>query len=360
MRKQKLHRILLLRTDRIGDVVLTTPVVSILRNYFPGLQMTFMANSYTKPLLACHRHINYIICYDPKGKHKGLLGHFKLAKEIKKANFDAAIFFYPRPWLALAVRIAGISLRIGYGYRWYSFLFNRRIFAHRKKGRKHELIHNLSLLKPLIGDAATDIRFEFNIPDKVLQKRDDIFTTNGIRENNYIILHPGNGGSAPNLSIAQYQFITRQLLKKTEMQIIFTGNSRESSFVSEIIAPFKPQRLFNLAGNLSLQMLMAVIADARLFIATSTGPLHIANAFGIPIIGFYCPSKPCAPDRWGPFFQQDWVLMPDVIPCDHCDPGRCPNGNCLEKIPGNSLMEIIDRRINNLQSTSYDESASNS
>ncbi len=360
MRKQKLHRILLLRTDRIGDVVLTTPVVSILRNYFPGVQMTFMANSYTKPLLACHRHINHIICYDPKGKHKGLLGHFKLAKEIKKANFDAAIFFYPRPWLALVVRLASIPLRIGHGYRWYSFLFNRRIFEHRKSGHKHELIHNLSLLKPLIGDAATDIRFEFDIPENVLQKRENLFKTKGVRENNYIILHPGNGGSAPNLSLTQYQFIVRHLLKKTKLQIILTGAGEESSFVNEIIEPFKSLNLFNLAGKLTMQMLMAVIADARIFIATSTGPLHIANAFGIPIIGFYCPSKPCAPDRWGPFFQQDWVLTPDVIPCDHCDPGRCPNSNCLEKIPAKSLKEIIDRRINNLQSTSYNESTSNS
>lgn len=349
MQKQKLHRVLLLRTDRIGDLVLTTPVVSILRNYFSGLQMTFMANSYTKPLLACHRHIDHIICYDPQDKHKGLTGHFKLAKTIKKANFDAAIFFYPRPWLAMAVRLAGIPLRIGYGYRWYSFLFNQRIFEHRKKGNKHELIHNLSLLKPLIGDAATDIRFEFNIPEDVLQMRENLFKTNGIRENNYIILHPGNGGSAPNLSIAQYQFILQYLLKNTELQIIFTGTGEEMLFINEIIMPFKSQRIFNLAGNLSMQMLMAVIADARLFIATSTGPLHIANAFGIPIIGFYCPSKPCAPDRWGPFFQQDWVLMPDVIPCDHCDPNRCPNGNCLEKISNNSLIKIVEQRLKILQ-----------
>ncbi len=345
MQKSKIQRILLLRTDRIGDVVLTTPAVSILRYLFPDLQITFMARRYTEPLLKCHRHIDHIICYEPASKHKGFPGHLKLAREIRKKQFDAAIFFYPRPWLAFVVRMAGIPLRIGYGYRWYSFLFNRRIYQHRKSGNKHELIHNLSLLEPLIDKISSEICFEFDIPKNILLKKNTLLKTKNILNNDYIVLHPGNGGSAPNLSIAQYQFILQQLLKNKKNHIVITGTATELSFIKKIILPFETNRVINLAGQLDIQMLMALISEAKLFISTSTGPLHIANALGTPIIGFYCPSKPCSPDRWGPYFQQEWVLLPNVTPCEHCNPNQCLNGNCLEKISDKSLKEIIDRRL---------------
>ncbi len=337
-------RFLLLRTDRIGDVVLTTPAVTVLRQAFPHAIISFLAKKYTKPLLESHPGIDEVLIYEPEGRHRGVQGHRRLAKSLRKRRFDAAIFFYPRPWLAFTVWWAGIPLRIGYGYRWYSGLFNRRVFEHRKKGHKHELDHNLTLIEPLVLNLPAEVAFNLRLTPhhqhrlETLVKKYEIATP-------YLIIHPGNGGSAPNLRVEQYRFITRYLLENTPLPILFTGTAGEAALIKAILEPLDDPRLINLAGKLDIGVLMTLIAHARLFIATSTGPLHIADAFGVPALSFYCPAAPCAPRRWGPYRQQTWVLTPEVTPCRHCQPDRCHNGNCLAKISEKKIAEMLGRRL---------------
>lgn len=344
---KKLERVLLIRTDRIGDVVLTTPTATMLKSRYPELHISFLARPYTVPLLRQHRHIDQILTYDPQGQHHGLRGHWRLITQLRAQRFDAAILFYPRPALAAAIRLAGISLRIGNGYRWYSFLLNQRFYEHRKHGEKHELTHNLTFLTPFLDPAREKVRFEFALQEELQRWRDQYIRDTGLTPG-YIIIHPGNGGSAPNLSVRQYQDIAGYLLENSNRQILFTGSAEEQPLIESITAPLDSSRVRHSAGRLNMSELMAVISGASLFIATSTGPLHIANAFGIPVLAFYCPADPCSPRRWGPYDQLDWVLTPDVTPCDHCRPARCPHGNCVEKISARRIREMLAKRLEKL------------
>lgn len=343
-------RILLIRTDRIGDVVLTTPAATVLKERFPAIHITFMARAYTRPILQQHCHIDEVLTYEPEGRHRGLQGHWQLAGELRAQNFDAAILFYPRPALAAALRKAAIPIRIGVGYRWYSLMLNRRIYEHRKHGRKHELEHNLTLLRPLVGEAPiTTPRFAFEISPRLKEWR-----YSALREMNipahYIMLHPGNGGSAPNLSVEQYRRVIRFLLKSSAHHIVVSGTLQEGELIQSILEGMEASpRVINAAGRFDMEQLMAIISGAKLFLSSSTGPLHIANAFSIPLAGFYCPADPCSPRRWGPFHQQEWVLLPPVKPCAHCQTERCPHGNCLEKIPEVQLAEFLERRLSSLE-----------
>lgn len=344
--KRSLKRILLLRTDRIGDVVLTTPAVTVLRDKFPDIHITFMAREYTRPMLERYRGIDDIFVYDPEKKHHGLSGHWRLAKELRELSYDAAIFFYPRPRLAAAVKVAGIPLRIGNGYKWYGSLFNERIYEHRKRGSKHELEQNLVMLQSLIGEISEEIQFDFQIEESLENWQKNLFKKEGISADYYII-HPGSGGSAPNLSTVQYRTVYHTLLQHSNASVVFTGSAEERRIIDDIIAA-PSDRIFNMAGKFDLVQLMAVVNGARLLIASSTGPIHLANAFRVPVIGFYCPSAPCAPQRWGPYHQLNWVMVPEVAPCTHCSVEKCSNGNCLAKIPDGDITTFIDKRLSEL------------
>ncbi|HIO11737.1 MAG TPA: ADP-heptose--LPS heptosyltransferase, partial [Deltaproteobacteria bacterium] len=120
------ERFLLIRTDRIGDTVLTLPAVTALRKKFPAAFIAFLAQPYTAPLIEQYEGIDLLLSYEPEGRHRGWKGVLKLSHQLRELNFDAAILFYPRPELAFALLKAKIPLRIGTGYRWYSFLLNRR------------------------------------------------------------------------------------------------------------------------------------------------------------------------------------------------------------------------------------------
>ncbi len=138
-----MQNILVVRTDRIGDVILTLPTVEALKSNFPNAHVTMLVNSYTSILV---EDIAGTLLYDRDGKPRPF---FEMLREIRNAHFDAVVIAYPRFRIALLLRLAGIPVRIGTGYRWYSFLFNKRIYEHRKTVEKHEAEYNLSLLKGL-------------------------------------------------------------------------------------------------------------------------------------------------------------------------------------------------------------------
>ena len=136
-----MQNILVVRTDRIGDVILTLPTIEALKLNFPNAHIAMLLSSYTASLV---EGIADVLTYN---REIALKPFFEMLAELRRARFDVAVVAFPRFRIALLLWLAGIPLRIGTGYRWYSFLFNRKIFEHRKNVEKHEAEYNVSLLK---------------------------------------------------------------------------------------------------------------------------------------------------------------------------------------------------------------------
>ena len=96
-----------------------------------------------------------------------------------------------------------------------------------------------------------------------------------------------------------------------------------------------------------------IFCDPEFFpvlVATSTGPLHLANAAGTPLLGFFCPTKPHTPDRWGPYNQQQWVVTPKLDGAENCQLKKCPYGGCLQKLTDLEITEVLcNQRLKELQ-----------
>ncbi len=338
--------ILLIRTDRIGDVILTTPAISLLHKNYPHAGIFFLTREYTSPLLKHHPYIDEIISYDPYGKHHGLRGHLKLAEELKRKHIDLAILFHPVSYLALSIFLAYIPHRVGSGYRWYSFLLNHPVYEHRKYGLRHELEYNLSLLKNYVRDIPLpdEINFQFTNDECMWHIQQTELQKFHIGSR-YIIIHPGSGGSAPNLPSEMFARILAHLIEKTDMDIILAGDSSEKNLVDSISPGYSNEKVIKVVGKWNLEQYMSVIAGSRFFISNSTGPLHIARAFEIPLLAFYCPAVPCSPERWGPYNRLDSVIKAPVNPCNTCNMDKCPYGNCLQNITWEMILPVLDKKI---------------
>jgi heptosyltransferase-3 len=347
-----LQKILLIRTDRIGDVILTTPMISVLREANPQAHISFLTRSYTAPLLKYQKTLDEIIIYQPEDQHKGFAGTLRLSRILKSKNFDIAFLFYPQLQLAMALKLARIPRRVGSGFRWYSFLLNQRIFEHRKHGKKHELEYNLSLLNHYIPKipSPSEIRFDFQKNDKLIDIQNKALQNHQIKKN-YIIIHPGSGGSSPNLPPKTFQQMIQYLLKNLNQPILVVGDKSEENLLKEVIDSLNFDRLHSICGEWDLETYMAVIAGSTLFISNSTGPLHIARAFDVPLIGFYCPAVPCSPERWGPYNRLESVLSPSIEPCKSCNTNKCPYVNCLDLIKWESIQTLLDQHIERLSSS---------
>ena len=296
-------RVLVSRTDKIGDVILTLPLINEIKRLLPGSSITFLISRRLEELIAGYKDIDEI-------KYIEDFGGSELLSYLKVKKFDIAISAFPRYELARTYFIADIPHRAGTAYRWYSFLFNRRIKEHRKHSVKHESDYNLGLLRFLTDDISFEKKFYFSYKNEEYEVLRNLLTEKGFDINSkYIIIHPGSKGSAHDLPAEKFGEMTERFLDEfSDFRIAVTGSENERELAESLSKG--NERVFNAAGLLTLRQLMIFIDKSRLFISNSTGPIHIAGALNKNIIGFYPNSAPMNPERWKPLSENSVVMCP--------------------------------------------------
>ena len=326
-------RILLVRTDRLGDVILTLPLLSFLRSTHPQAVLFMLLRHYTGEIVEGNNSVDHLLWYDEAGKE---IPFPDMLAKIRRERFDAVVVVHPTFRLSLLMWLARIPLRIGTGYRYYSFLFNRRVFEHRKDAKRHELEYNLQLLRPLGFDPPASLEhpeFGIEVQPKDLTSLGLALKHAGVRRShNLVVVHPCSGGSAREWPLGNFGALGGLLADKRRMSVVVTGSRGEESAAQGVVRGTGGKAI-SLCGVLSLKELAALIQSARLFISNSTGPLHLAVAVGTPVLAFYSQITPMSARRWGPYTGRRRVLVPDrPAECRECTGRRGEPCPCMESI----------------------------
>jgi ADP-heptose:LPS heptosyltransferase len=325
----KPKNLLIVRTDRIGDVVLSLPLASIIKKHLPDCKITFLVRNYTLPLAKNHPFIDEVIILE---ENKNKIPIRSNVENISRFNFDSAVIVYPTFVTSLIIFLSKIKYRVGTGYRWYSILFNQKIYEHRKFAEKHELEYNINLLN-MFGIEETvrpgEVNFDLR-PDKAGdEKIEQILSRSGINtEEPIIIIHPGSGGSSVDLPQSKFRELVEKISMELTENIILTGSDREKYLCENL--KIRP-RILNLAGMLNLSEMIALIDRSSIFISNSTGPIHIAAALGKYTIGFYPRIAACSVRRWGPYTNKKVIFSPK-IECSDCSREQCRRLDCMNSI----------------------------
>lgn len=304
-----MNKILIVRTDRLGDVLLTTPVATALKERFPQAHIAWWVRPYTAPLLEQNPDVDQIIT--DTGEPVG-----SLANRLRSEQFDVALIAFPRWRSAWALWRAGIPKRIGPASKWYTVLFTDRVWQHRSEGKKHEADYNLELLEPLgISFKRYPTRLVLTSEEKTWARK----TLEGMRlsfQRPLVVLHPGSGGSSSRWPLAHFMELGDRL-QEAGYDVVVTGGPGEM-YQSIMIDHMRQIPVFIAAGSVSLRQFVALLAHVNLVVTNSTGPLHIAVALGIPTVSIYSSVVTCHPKRWGPYpaytegnLQHEVVLAPD-------------------------------------------------
>lgn len=338
-------KLLVVRTDRIGDVVLSLPIGEEIKKKVPGCYIALMVRRYTLPLVQNHPFYDEIIVLEEENNKVAIS---KNIRNIKKYNFDSCIIVYPTFITALIIFLSRIKNRISTGYRWYLFLFNHKIFEHRKYAEKHELEFNLSLLKAFGIEknySPDQIRFNLQVDESSrTEVKNKLYGSNDTGGRLVVIIHPGSGGSSIDLPLNKFKDIIRWLKDNHDVKIILTGDNNERELCEQLKVT---SDIINLAGKLSLKELIALIDNCSIFISNSTGPLHIAAALNKFTIGFYPKILACSAERWGPYSTNSIVFKPE-IDCHDCDREQCIRLDCMNSINLNEVFKVIDNKLKTL------------
>ena len=211
----KPQNLLIVRTDRIGDVVLTLPLAEILKKYFPACKITFLIREYTRSIVEGNPFIDEVLILQ---ENEGRPLIRENIKKISVQNFDSCIIVYPTFSLALIIYLTQIKNIVGTGYRWYSFFFNHKVFQHRKYAEMHELEFNIKLLEVFgIKEKIDKNDVNFNLIVKENQKVNE-FVKRAIKEDKkLVIIHPGSGGSAVDLPVEKFKELVLMLNERNDI-----------------------------------------------------------------------------------------------------------------------------------------------
>ncbi len=293
------RRIIVARTDRIGDVVLSLPVFASLKKCFPKSEVIALVREDTADVAASFHAVDRSIIYDPEES----LG--STAKKLREADADAILTLFPRFPIAASAVAAGIPVRVGTAYRWYSFLFNRRVHEHRKDSVKSEAEYNLSLAEAIgCHKKIMDITLE---PDAGAAERVKLFLKENVQDR-YIVVHPGSGGSARAWPETRFRILLETISRDLDIIVLVTGSQAERGLCERVSTGIRG--VVNVAGQFYLKEFMALLKDAEVFVSNSTGPIHLSAAVGTPVVGIYPNNKPMTPKRWAPITERKLILTP--------------------------------------------------
>jgi heptosyltransferase-3 len=329
--------VLVARCDRLGDWVLTLPLLDAIKEAAPNVRLGAMAAAAAAPLLERYAAVDAVIV-----SKRGLRGLRETTAAVRRGRFDAAVVVHPDMVDTLAVWCAGVRLRVGNGYRAYSPLYNRRVYFHRSPSTRHEIEYNLKYLEALDLPVPTEIpapRLEATAADRAEAKR--LLASRGVAADGYVVVHPGSGGSSLNWSPQRYRVLAAELARTSGGAVVVTG-SRAEAELGRYVAGEGAGRV-NVAGETDLGALLGIIAGARLFISGNTGPMHLAAALGTPTLSLFSPLRSGSPARWGPRSEAAAVITPPGIACEKCSWERCKYFNCLEAITVEEVLSGAQR-----------------
>ena len=301
-------RILISRIDRIGDVLLTTPSLRILKEIYPDSFLGVLVSPETASTLEGNPYIDKVYIYDKKGKEKSPLGTFRFAGELARDSFDAALHFHATNrvfWLSF---LAKIPIRIGHKRKLWRLL-THSIEERKREGKKHESEYNLELLEVL------GIRWLAKLPPLFfpLKESDKLSLIEKCPEikKPYAVISPSASCISKRWPPERFRSVGEKLHEKYGSTLFVIGTKNEKPICDEVLRDIKAPA-FDMAGKLSLGELGWLIKEAQILISNDSGPVHIASAVGTPVVSLFGRSdKGLSPIRWRPLGEKSVYIHKD-------------------------------------------------
>lgn len=286
--------ILITRHDKIGDFILTLPMIKIAKKNIQSAKITLLVSKVNYEFAKRLDFVDNVILYD-----KDI---FALVSKIKKERIDVSISAYIDPKIALILFLSGIKYRYAPATKIAQLLFNRKIKQRRSRVKKREFEYNIDLLKghfPSIKDSFTKPLLVFSEDQKrvVLDRFKKEYNITNSKK--IVGFHPGYGGSSDgNISTKDYLSLAKSISSYENIQIVFTFGPDDKESL-EYIKNSLDFDAICFCSNYPLYDFCTLLSSFELLISTSTGPMHLVGAVNIKTISFFGDSLFASDRRWG-------------------------------------------------------------
>lgn len=291
-------RILCVRLDNLGDVLMTTPACRALKTTWPHCHLTLLTSSAGRAIAQLIPELDQVIAADVPwmATNQAGLSIQQLTDQLRSGRFDAAIIFTvqsqnPLP-AAMLCYMAGIPRVLGYcRENPYQLLTDWVPDSEVLVATRHEVDRQLTLVRT-IGCQTADQRLSLQIAMTDRQYARQLLATEGLDSYRpWLVVHPGVSEAKRRYPPNGFVQVLSSLIRRHNYQIILTGSQQEHPLTVSIQKQLTGNVL-NLAGKLSLPQLCGLIAETPMLLSNNTGPVHIAAAVGTPVVVLYAKTNP--------------------------------------------------------------------
>jgi lipopolysaccharide heptosyltransferase II len=342
---KNIRRILIIRTDRIGDVILSTPVITAARSAFPDAYIAVMVSPQTKNIVTGNPFLNEVIVYDKKSIQRSLLKTFAFSGWLKSKRFDAAIILHSTIRINLICYLSGIPRRVGYARGKMDFLLTDRLEYVKRFGEKHEVEYSLDVLRS-IGVKAESSDPVVRVKEDDVKEADALLSGEGLKKDaRYVVINPAASCVSKIWPAEKFAGLADAIIDEYGLPVVLDTGPDHVDIGEKVMGLMKNKPVF-LCGKTSLGGLAAILKRAALFISNDSGPVHLACAVNTPVIAIFSrKEKGLSPERWGPYSGKSAVIHKDVG-CVKCLAHKCDKGFlCLYSITVDEVMRKVQELL---------------
>lgn len=332
-----IRSILVIRIDRIGDVVISLPAIRALQVVFPNAKISVLANRSCAPLLQGVPYVSEIITY---------AGFRRSIVCLREKKFDMAVDLlmdYSIKTATIAF-LSGAPVRAGFDIESRGRFFNIPVTPDRKEKQMSE--HALDISRAIGRTYKTEGLTEWDpqprlkISEDAMAHAENILNRSGInKEDRAIGIHPGGYYPSQCWMPEAFAELADKTAEKHNVKIVIIGSAAERKLVEGIVSMMKIKPAF-IVGE-SIEVVAGVISALDLLICNNSGPLHIACALSTPTVSTMGPT---VPHLWWPLGTENTVVRHN-LPCSPCSAGCCADHECMRQISVQEMEDAVARQL---------------
>ncbi|MDE0637276.1 MAG: lipopolysaccharide heptosyltransferase II [Candidatus Poribacteria bacterium] len=323
-----IEKILIIRSDGIGDLLNSTPAITLLRQNYPSAEIAVLARPLNAPVLLGNPDVDRVIVFDRRGEHRQLSERLQFYRALRREQFHLVVAMQTATWPHLIAFLSGAPYRLGRYQKRLKSTLTHAWHGKYQKGETHEVDRNLELVR-LICEGEGNRQLVFNLlPDEIANAETRLASL-GIGNDVFLIgIHPGGSSFDKRWPEKQYAELADRLVHHYNATILLLHGPDEAELTHNIQEAMQSDAITY--APKTIRELGALLSRCNLVVCNDSGPMHLAAALDMPTVAIFGPTDHVA---WRPMSENASIVRRDM-PCWPCSAHKCKIGwECTKKLP---------------------------
>lgn len=321
-------KILIIRTDGIGDLLNSTPAIALLRQNYPSAEITVLARPLNASVLIGNPDVDRVIVFDRQGEHQNVSAQLQFYRSLRTEKFHLVVAMQTATLPHLIAFLSGASYRLGRYQKRFKSTLTHAWRGKYRKGETHEVDRNLALVKMICKGEGTR-KLVLNLsPDEITNAKTHL-TSWGVEKDGFLIgIHPGGSSYDKQWPEKQYAELADRLVQQYTATILLLHGPVEDDLAHNIQNAMQTKAI--IYAPKTIRELAALLSRCNMVVCNDSGPMHLAAALDVPTVAIFGPTDHVA---WRPMSENASVVRRDM-PCWPCSAHKCKIGwECTKKLP---------------------------